>query len=279
MVRFAITALGALALGTSGCAVSQEVAWTVVPTDQAGRVQLRLERTRPGHTNSNSFGIAASSLAGLDMAANGPAHFTLRRDAGSLACDGVMRARRGTGTCRFAADTAFADALARRGIGRPDEEQSYALTALDGRMATVEALGRFGFPKPTLGQFMALTVHGADADWLQGLAAAGQRGVTIDDLVAYRVHGVTGAWLRGLTAADPVLARARGGDVVAMRIHGVQPDWIKGLADAGYRDLAAPDLVAMRIHGVTPEFARAALAMGGRPSADDLVARRIMGRR
>ncbi|CAM3280041.1 hypothetical protein SPAN111604_14525 [Sphingomonas antarctica] len=278
MLRYAVMAVGALALGTSSCALAQETGWTISPSDKADRVQLQLERSRPGHTNSNSFGIAPDSLQGLDMRTDGAVHFTLRREAGRLDCDGVMRARRGTGTCRFAADPAFADALVRHGIARPDEDQSFMLTALDAHIATVDALGHFGYPRPTLDQVLALTIHGASADWLQGLASAGQRGITIDDLIAYRIHGVTAAWLHGLTAADRALGNERGGAVIAMRIHGVSPAWVQGLADAGYRDLPAGDLINMRIHGVTPEFARAAAAMGGRPSAGELVTRRIMGR-
>jgi hypothetical protein len=280
MVRYAFTALGALALGTSGCAVSaQEIGWTVRPGDKAGQVQLQLERSRPGHNNTNSFGIAAEGLTGLNLNADGPARFALKREAGRLDCEGVVRAKRGTGTCRFAADAGFAEMLSKHGLARPDEDDSYALTALDAHIATIDALGRFGFPHPTLGQFLALTVHGANEGWLQGLASAGQRGITIDDLIAYRIHGVTGGWLHGLTSADHALTSTKGGDVIAMRIHGVTPEWVQGLADAGYRDLRAEDLIAMRIHGVTPEFARAAMAMGGRPSAEELVTRRIMGRR
>jgi hypothetical protein len=281
MPTFAKRALMALAIATTlpAAACAQDIGWTARPSDKADRIQLQLERSRPGHNNTNSFGIAPESLVGLNLNADGPARFVLRREAGRLDCEGVVQAKRGTGSCRFTADAGFMEALSKHGMARPDEDESFALTALDAHMATVDALGRFGFPRPTLGQFIALTVHGANDGWLQGLASAGQRGITIDDLIAYRIHGVTGGWLHGLTSADHALSNAKGGSVIAMRIHGVAPEWVQGLADAGYRDLSADDLIAMRIHGVTPEFARAAMAMGERPSAGELISRRIMGRR
>lgn len=280
MVRFAAMALGALALGTSSCAVSaQEIRWTIKPGERPGQIQLQFERSRPGHDNTNSFETVPARLQGLNLDIDGPTHFTLRPEAGLLDCDGTMRSRRGTGTCRFTADTGFAEMLAKYGMARPDDDERYGLTTLDAHIATVDALMRFGFPRPTLGQFMALTVHGANEGWLQGLASAGQSRITIDDLIAYRVHGVTGGWLHGLISADPALANARGGDVIAMRIHGVTPKWVQGLADAGYRNIAADDLVSMWIQDVTPEFARAAAEMGGRPSPKELISRRIMGQR
>jgi hypothetical protein len=280
MVRYAITALGALALATSGCAsAAPGIAWSIRSADEAGKVQLTIERSSPGSRDINSFAVSSGRLQGLNIEQDGPANFLFRRDAGTLDCEGTVRSRRGSGTCRFDADLGFADALAQRGLLRPDEAQSYALASLDAHVTTLDALQRMGFVRPTLDQFMALAVHGANEGWLAGIASAGQNRITVDDLIAYRIHGVTGGWLHALTTADPALRQLSGHGVIALRIHGVQPDWVKGLADAGYRGLSADDLVAMRIHGVTPEFARAAVAMGGPPSPPELVAQLITGRR
>lgn len=280
MPKIAKRALVALAIATAlpAAASAQSIEWTASPASKPGMVRLRIEHNAPNSNNSNSSDVAAAALAGLELGRDGNQRFVLRREAGSLDCSGVVRQRRGVGECRFSADPRFAEALTRHGMTRPSENDSFTLAMVDAHSATAQALTRFG-TRPSLGDYAALSVHGATPVWLDELAGAGQRSIKPGDLIAYRVHGVTGGWLRGLIAADPALARADSGDIIAMRIHGVQPDWVRRLADAGYRNLPAGELIAMRIHGVTPEFARAALAMGGRPSAGELVSRRIMGRR
>lgn len=280
MPYLAKRALVALAIATTlpAAACAESIEWTASSGSKPGTVHLSIERNAPGSRNSNSNDYAASLLAGLDINRDGNQRFTMRREAGTLECDGVVRQRRGVGNCRFAADPRFADALTRYGMSRPSESESFSLAMVNANLATAQALGRFG-SRPTLGDYIALSVHGASPAWLEELAGAGQRGIKPGNLIAYRVHGVTGGWLRGLIAADSALADTDSGNIIAMKIHGVQPDWVRELSEAGYRNLAASDLIAMRIHGVSPEFARAAMAMGGRPSASELISRRITGRR
>ena len=280
MPKLAKRALIALAIATTlpAAACAEGVEWSASPASKPGMVQLRIERNAPNSRNSNSDDVPAASLAGLDLGRDGDQRFVLRREAGSLDCTGVVRSRRGFGDCRFTADPRFGEALVRYGMTRPSESDSFTLAMVDAHLGTAQALGRFG-THPSLGDYIALSVHGASPAWLEELAGAGQRGIKPGDLIAYRVHGVTGGWLHGLIAADPALANTDSGNIIAMKIHGVQPDWVRGLSDAGYRNLEASDLIAMRIHGVSPEFARAAMTMGGRPSASELISRRITGRR
>ena len=280
MPKFAPRARIALAIATAlpAAAGAQSIEWTATPAASPGEVQLQIERNAPNARNSHSSGVAAANLRGLDLARDGDQRFTFSREAGAFDCTGAVRQRRGSGSCSFTPDARFSHGLARLGMARPDARDSFTLTMIDAHLVTAQALTRFG-GRPTLGEFVSLSVQGATTAWLDDLAGAGQRDVKAGELVAYRVQGVTGGWLRALIAADPALAKAAAGEVVAMRIHGVQPLWVRGLADAGYRNLSANDLVAMRIHNVSPEFVRAATAMGGKPSAHELIAQRITGRR
>ncbi len=277
LAKRALVAL-AIATGLPAAARAGSIEWHAAPASKPGLVRLRIERNAPNSRNSNEQDVAAAALAGLELGRNGQQRFVLRREAGSLDCSGAVRERRGIGECRFGADPRFGAALGRYGMARPSENDSLTLAMVDARLATAQALARFG-TRPSLGDYVALSIHGATPAWLNDLSGAGQRSIKPGDLIAYRIHGVSGGWLNGLISADPALAKADSGDIIAMRIHGVQPDWVRGLAAAGYRNLPASDLIAMRIHGVTPEFARAATAMSGRPSAGELISRRIMGRR
>jgi hypothetical protein len=280
MPKLAQRALIALAIATTlpAAACAERTDWTAAPSGKTGLVRLRIERNAPNSHNSNEDDVAATALAGLDLNRDGDQHFTLRREAGSLDCTGVVRSHHGVGECQFTPDRAFAAALVRYGMAEPNEHDAFTLAMVDAHLATAQALSHFG-THPSLGDYVALSIHGANPQWIEELSRAGQRNIKPRDLIAYRIHGVTGAWLHGLVAADPALAGADSGNIIGMRIQGVQPDWVQGLADAGYRNLAPNELIAMRIHGVTPEFARAAMAMGGRPSAQELISQRITGRR
>lgn len=278
MPNIAVRALGALALMTSMPASAAEISWTSAPGRDATNMQLSIERSGPGFRNTNSRTMALSELDGVEPSSSGPVRFALRRDAGTISCAGIMRQRRGAGTCSFTADPRFAVALAARGIARPDSEESYALTVHGISMTLVDALQRHGFPQPRLDELLALGVHGATPEWLAGIAVAGHRGTEIDALIAYRVHRIDGNWLNGMIDANPGLARASADQFIALKIHGATPQWVRGLADAGYRDITADDLTAFRVHGITPEFARAAASLSHRPDANELVALKLTGR-
>jgi bla regulator protein blaR1 len=96
-----------------------------------------------------------------------------------------------------------------------------------------------------------------------------------DQLVALRVHGVTEQRLREYASLG--YSRLGYEDVINFAVHGVTPAYIRSMAGAGYRGLTAEELVEFRIFGVTPDFARDAARNGRRPSASDLVERRIFG--
>ena len=297
----------------------QPIAWTIHADEgdlRNGEVQLSL-RTRAGRSqwhHSSSFALA--SLAGLSAdalrASSGrDVAFTLSRPAGRLACEGVVRARSGAGECRFAGDTGFAEALARRGVGRPDERQLFSLAMAGADLAILDELARRGYPKPTLDEFVELGIFKvtpasiralADSgyrlgsakdlvkfaifkitpDYIAELAAIGPRfrRLPAETLVKYRIHKVTPATVRELVRKLTALGYddLDGGDVVSLSIHGVTPAFIRDLRELGYRDLSPGKLVELRIHGVTPDyirgFQRAGLAL---PPADQLTRLRLAG--
>jgi hypothetical protein len=258
--------------------------WTISPSGSAAdkvQFQVTYEEGRNRSNFSNSFaiaelqGLSAAQLASVEGA---PVRFRVAREAGTLDCQGVMRQRRGTGDCRFMGNAAFAEILARRGIGRPTVRQQFNLTMTNVGTPLLAELDRQGYRKPTLEQLVGLGIHGATADYLRGLDSAGYRLGDPGKLTAMRIHGVTPDYIRELIAISPSYRGISADDLVSMRIHGISPAKVRGLAQLGYPKLSHGQLMQMAIHGVTPDYVRGMQEAGYRRlSPDELVQMRIHG--
>lgn len=285
-IRLFTAAAAALTMQVPAAAVAEgfPVEFTIAPSrSDAGKVQLavtyELERDRSQFSNSIARaelqGLSAAPLASPDGA---PIRFRLVREAGSLDCSGVARQQRGTGDCRFEASAAFADALARRGIGRPTAKQQFHLAMTNTGTPLLAELDRLGYARPTLSQLIGLGIHGANVDYLRGLDAAGYRVRTADKLTAMRIHGVTPDYIRELVSIHPRYRGIPADQLVAMRIHGVSAAKVRALSELGYANLAHDELMQMSIHGVSPDFVRGMAEAGYRQlTPRQLVQMRIHG--
>jgi hypothetical protein len=256
--------------------------WRIEPSSHAAQVQFGLSyRTRGGHSNwSNTTPV--SELQGLTSAQlqsreNVPVAFRIVREAGRFDCGGHVRARSGTGQCRFAPDAGFAAELARRGVGTPTANQQLQLTLARTSMTLLDALDSGRYQRPSVDDLVNAGIHGADAAYVEAIGEAGYNPRTVDGLVDMRIHGVSVDFVREMRALGYGALRSE--ELVALRIHGLTPDYVRELRALGYDRLSAGQLQSMRIHGVSPGFVRGTLARGGpRPDADELVAMRIHGR-
>lgn len=254
LTLLAATACAALTI-TSACFAAD---WTTLPfrlakTTDAGRVTFSIQHRQNGQRSGNwSQSVALTDLQGLGatqlMAKTAtPIRFALIRPAGRFDCTGSFRTSDGQGNCTFAADAAFSAMLARRGVGRPRLDQSFALTMSNFRPEILDALAAAGHARPTLDQSVALGIFKIAPAYVRGLSDAGYRIGSIDQLIAFKIHNIT-------------------------------PAFIASFAKLGYRDLPAEKLVQLRIFGVTPGDVRALQARGiAAPSADQLVQRRLFG--
>ena len=284
------------------------IEWTIRGATEPGRVQLEISRRTAhsqwttGHTVDLATldGLTAAQLAGD----GGPVSFRIVRDAGTLACEGVARRGRGTGQCTFAASAAFAEALDRRGIGRPSATEQFSMALNDIGYAYVDALARLGYATPRASELADAGNHGVTLAYLTGMGAHGYRVGSLPVLIRMRDHGVTPDYVEALAAsgvrdipADGIVRlrdhgvmpgfvvalRANGyrgfgpDDIVQLRDHGVTADYVAGLRSLGYSDLTADEMVRLRDHGVMPEFIRDANRGGGRHTPEELVRLRTGG--
>src|SRR3712207_5232112 len=75
------------------------VTWEITPADRSGEVQLSLRHRTRNSDSHNSRNYPVSELQGLVPGSDGPVRFRMAREAGTLDCQGEMRAGRGSGRC------------------------------------------------------------------------------------------------------------------------------------------------------------------------------------
>ncbi len=278
-------AAAALMLATPGAAdVPEKLDFSVGPSKRTGHVQLQLGYRTDRSENRHSRPVLFSELQGLTgaqltSATGGPARFRLAREAGSIDCDGVFKAGRGTGDCRFTPSAGYAAQFVKRGMGSPTPDQQFQLAMMGGgTFADIDELVRQGYARPSVAQFIQMSVHGVNAGYLQSLAKAGYNAGTVSKLVEMRIHGVTPEYATELAAIGPAYRNLPIGQLVEMRIHDVTPDEIRAYAKAGYPNLTRKQLINMAIHNVSPTYVSDMAAAGYRNlTPEQLVNMRIHG--
>ncbi len=231
-------------------------AWEIQPSEKAGRVYLEL---RQKHSN-NGREVPLSSLQGLSASASGPVTFTLKRDAGTFSFEGTVRNGSGAGAYTFTPSAVFADALQKRGIGRPTAAQQHEMAKSDVSLALLDDLTAQGYEKPTIDDLVRAGQHGVDPDFVHGMGQLGYRVGTVQALINMRDHGVTPDYVQGLMAQG--LPKLSADDLVRARDHGVTPDYVQAMRQAGYGSVGVDGLVNARDHGVDPEYVKAMSTFG-----------------
>jgi hypothetical protein len=240
-------------------------------------------QNRPNHDNNWSTAFASSELVGLDVSGfravgSRSLRFAVVREAGRLDCSGEGGNSYASGNCSFTADPRFTQLLQSRGIGRPTREQAFGLVALNVRRELIDAIAAAHYPTPKIDELMAMTAVGVSGGYINGLARAGYRPTSIDSLVQFRALNITPEYVGGFTRIgygniDP-------DDLVQLKALNVTPDYVAAFQRLGYRNLTVDKLVQLKALNITPEFVRASgVRPGTSPDVDDLVERKIFGRR
>ena len=278
--------------------------WEIRPSETQGTVHLRLVELN----SSSGSDVPVDRLEGLTSAqltgAGGPVQFRLRRDAGTLTFEGVVRNGVGAGTFSFTPDQNFPAELAKRGFGRPTAGEQYQMARHDVGYAFLDELNKQGYAKPEIAGLVRAGQHGVHVTYLRDMGAAGYRLGSLEPLIELRDHGVTPAYVRELAdlgykglpaddlrrardhgvAPDYVRAMRDGGygsltmeQLITARDHGVNAQFVRELGDAGYRKVPLEDLIRVRDHGVTPEYVRDMRQLGHELPIDELVRARDHG--
>jgi hypothetical protein len=253
------------------------------PRGDDGRIQASFRKEVRGHDENNwSSGFRPSELAGLDLAGfrsggTRPLRFAIVREAGRLDCTGHGGERYAAGDCSFTADPAFTQLLVSRGIGRPSNDQAFALMAVNARRDLINAVAAARYPTPTIEDLMALAALGVDSDYISGLAHVGYRPQTIHSLIEFKALGISPQWIGGFVRIG--YANIPADQLVQLKALDITPEYIAGFDRMGYRKLPVDKLVQLKALEVTPDFvSRISAVDGGLPPVDKLVQLKALGR-
>jgi hypothetical protein len=238
---------------------------------------------RPNHDNNWSTGFRPTDLAGLDLAGfrgagSRPLRFAVIREAGRLDCQGHGGESYAAGDCSFTPEPGFTRLLEARGIGRPSEEQSIGLMAVNARRDVIDAVSAAHYPTPSINDLMALSALGVDGPYIRGMAAAGYRPGSIDSLVQFKALDITPAWIAGFARIG--YASLPSEELVQLKALDITPEFIAGFDRIGYRHLPVDQLVQLKALNITPDFVqRVAAADSSLPPVNKLVELKAFGKR
>ena len=271
-MRHTLAIATALLLAGSACAqpapaersflpADGRVSFTIEPSGRENMVQFQLSRREGNHHWAHGRSIDVAALQGF-AAADGPVRFRLVRDAGTIDCDGVMRAGRAIGECAFSADQAFSALLAERGISAPSRDQSFSMAMSDIGRAYLEELARQRYETPTAAELARAGDHGVRLDYLVAMGGHGYRAGRLGALIRMRDHGVTPDYVAELARLG--VRNVPADAIVRLRDHGVRPEFVAELRSLGYQGLPIEQLIRLRDHAVTAAFVRGLAEQGVR---------------
>src|SRR5262249_1745276 len=142
-------------------------------------VTLTLREQSEGDRFDSSQAIPKEQLVGLTPAqvssAGSMVHFQIKREAGSLDCEGWFKEGKGSGHFTFSPDAKFAAALKQRGLETPSAEQQFSLALRDVGLVLLDELKTQGYEQPSLDQLVRIGTHGVQLDYIKGLAKQGYK--------------------------------------------------------------------------------------------------------
>jgi len=252
------------------------------------RLQLNLKRERRGDEWTNGQSYRFDEISGLSQAQtqNGPANFTIQREAGQVAFTGNFTNGSGSGTFTFSPDRAFFDRMQQRGFDFYKEETSgknvrhstfedRALTAffLNVTADRADDLLAANFGNLDIDDLFKATIFKIDGKFMSEMKATGFPNLSMEDLVKARIFKIDANFVSEIRSMG--YDKGNFESLIKFRIFKVTPEFLNELRTAGLSNVSAEDIVKCRIFNIDAEYVRNARAKDPNITIEDIVKMKI----
>lgn len=167
--------------------------WTMGPGESADTVTFSVHYTRDAnHDNSSSSAWRKENFVGLDFTGNTKrnVHFSIKRDAGTLDCEGLFEATEGAGLFTFHPHPEYARQMAAMGFEDMSDDSLLAAALHDVSLSFARAMRAKNIEGLKAHELIALRVHGVTPDYVQRLQAHGLPTLTARQIIRLRNQGI-----------------------------------------------------------------------------------------
>ncbi|MDQ1638300.1 MAG: hypothetical protein QOF62_1639 [Pyrinomonadaceae bacterium] len=252
------------------------------------RLYLNFERpTKNGHHSQMGQTYSFSELQGLtreQVERGGAVKFSLVREAGTIACEGVFQNAKGVGTFSFTANQSFISGMKSRGFDfeRADktwgdehdsENKLFSAAVLNVTTAQADDLLSVGLGKLDIDDLFKAAIFKIDSKFAREMKASGFPNLGMEELVKARIFKIDANFVTQVMQMG--FANQSFEDLVQMRIFKVTPEFIAAVRSEGVANPSVEELVKMKIFKIDSDFIRKAKADGVPLNVESLVERRI----
>jgi hypothetical protein len=209
--------------------------WTakVKQTDKGAVLWMSLNRntdTRKGRFQMSSE-VPLQEFSGLNPNANSNVQFALRREAGTVFFEGLLKDGRGVGDFRFDPNGGFIATMRGLGYDGLTTEKLFTMAFLDVSTNYINEMKSLGFDKPDL-----------------------------DKLIGLRALGVTVEFAR--EAQDWGFGKLSANDLMEIKAMGINPDYIRSMKSLGFDDLSLKKLIELKALGINADYVNEMRSVG-----------------
>jgi len=253
--------------------------------EESGKIHLSFERRTHNGKSQNGTSFDYADLQGLtrDQAQNGRVTFRLVREAGTIECEGMFTAGKGSGTFTFTPNRSFVDAMKSRGFdfeetmkkGRDGstEERLFTAATIGITTALADDLKSANFGPLDVNDLFKAAIFKVTSEFMVEMKSTGFPNLGMEELVKARIFKIDADFVRQIREMGFEKADFEG--IVKFRIFKVTPELLNMLKSEGYGDLSSEQVVKFQIFKIDQDFIRKARSVNPNISVEELVRMKI----
>lgn len=261
--------------------------WKASVVKDNSKINLNLARqTDKGdrHSHGQTYEFAELGLTREQVMTDGPARFSLVREAGTIDFEGNFASGKGSGTFRFTPSASFLSAMKSRGFdfeadsstkhfNESIEDKLLTATVVNVTTALADDLNSAGFGKLDVGDLFKAAIFKIDSNFMREMKATGFSNLGMEDLVKARIFKIDADLVR--RAAQMGFGKEPFENLVKMQIFKITPEYVTEIRNEGVATNSMEEIVKLRIFKIDADFIRKAKADGVSIDVETLVQRRL----